>query len=352
MPNASETRRRLAAPPGWAITIVVVLLLAGAPWVLSNSFLRFVATLTVMYMAMSMSWNIMGGMTGYISLGHSFFFGIGAYTTALLALRADVDPFLAAVLSGFLVAAVAAVVGFVALRVRGASFVIVTLSLVYIGSLGGQGWRSVTGGSSGLTLPTLGVGGALAHIPFYYAFAVLFLLALATSAWLRRSRFGLALTAIREDEDKAEMLGINTPRTKLVAFVLSAVFVGIAGGLYAYWRVFLDPIFVFGIAVSVQMILIALVGGVRSLWGPVLGAVIFMPGSYYLLTTYPQWHLLLTGGVLALVVLFMPDGIIPSVRARLDRFGPEAASIREGAAGSGGGAIDATSPQVEATVAP
>ncbi|HUG83442.1 MAG TPA: branched-chain amino acid ABC transporter permease [Euzebya sp.] len=353
-PADARTRARRAGhnltPPGWAITAVVVIALVAAPWILTNSFLRFVATLTVMYMAMSMSWNIMGGMTGYISLGHSFFFGIGAYATGLMANEIGINPFLGSLLAGFLVAVIAAGVGFIALRVRGASFVIVTLSLVYIGSLGAQGWRSVTGGSRGLTLPTLDVGGALSHVPFYYAFALLLLVVLGLSAWLRRSRFGLALTAIREDEDKAEMLGIDTASTKLVAFVLSAVFVGIAGGLYAYWRVFLDPIFVFGIAVSVQMILIALIGGVRSLWGPVLGAVLFMPGSYYLLTTYPQWHLLLTGIVLGLVVLFLPDGIIPSVRHRLDRFGPQAASIREAAAGSGGGAGDVDSSQPMSSV--
>jgi branched-chain amino acid transport system permease protein len=335
--TAASTGRRRREPPGWALAAVTVVALAAAPWVFTNSFLRYVATLTVLYMAMSLSWNLMGGLTGYVSLGHSFFFGLGAYGTGLLATRAGVEPFTAALLAGVFVAVVSAGVGYVALRVRGASFVIVTLSLVYIGSLGAQGWRSVTGGSSGLTLPSLGVGGDLSHVPFYYAFAVLALLVLGLSAWVRRSRFGLALTAIREDEDKAEMLGIDTARTKLVAFVLSALFVGIAGGLYAYWRVFIDPIFVFGIAVSVQMILIALLGGVRSLWGPVLGAVLFMPGSYYLLTTYPQWHLLLTGVLLGAVVLFLPDGVIPSVRERLGRRGPQAASIREVAAGSAPG---------------
>lgn len=347
MPSASEVVPSTAAaprvrgrlePPGWVLAAITVVGLAAAPWLFTNSFLRFVATLTVLYMAMSLSWNLMGGMTGYVSLGHSFFFGLGAYSTGLLAVNLGVEPFTAALLSGVFVALVATAVGYVALRVRGASFVIVTLSLVYIGSLGAQGWRSVTGGSSGFTLPSLDVGGDLSHVPFYYAFALLALVVLGVSAWVRRSRFGLALTAIREDEDKAEMLGIDTARTKLAAFVLSALFVGIAGGFYAYWRVFIDPIFVFGIVVSVQMILIALLGGVRSLWGPVLGAVLFMPGSYYLLTTFPQWHLLATGVVLGAIVLFLPDGVIPSLQARLQRRGPQAASIREVAAAPDTGA--------------
>lgn len=331
MPNASNgpdaPGRRRVRLPGWLTGLVVFAVLAAAPWLLTTSYYRYVATLTVMYMVLSTSWNIMGGLTGYVSLGHSAFFGLGAYFTGLMADRFDLDPFLGAVAAGFFVALVAAGVGFVALRVRGASFVIVTLSLVYIGGLTAQAWRGLTGGSSGLSLPSLGVGGDLAHIPFYYAFLVLLALVLGVTVLLRRSAFGMGLVAIREDEDKAEMLGIDTDTYKLVAFTLSASFVGVGGGLYAYWRVFLDPIFVFGISVSVTVILIALLGGIRSLWGPVLGAVLFVPGSYQLLTVLPDYHLLATGLLLGAVVLFLPEGIIPSVRARLSR--PPTASIRE-----------------------
>lgn len=325
MPNASS--RRLPHLPGWLVGLVVLGLLAAAPWLLTTSYYRYVATLTVMYMALSTSWNIMGGLTGYVSLGHAAFFGLGAYFTGITADRLGLDPFLGALGAGVFVALVGAAVGFVALRVRGASFVIVTLSLVYIGGLTAQAWRGLTGGSSGLTLPALGVGGDLAHIPFYYAFLGLLAVVLGVTVLLRRSAFGMGLRAIREDEDKAEMLGIDTDTYKLVAFTLSAAFVGVGGGLYAYWRVFLDPIFVFGITVGVYMILIALLGGIRSLWGPVLGGILFVPGSYQLLTALPDYHLLVTGLVLGAVVLFLPEGIIPSVRARLAR--APAASIRE-----------------------
>lgn len=329
MPNASDRRARLRPLP----PIVVVVVLAAAPWLLTTSYYRYIATLTVMYMALATGWNLMGGLTGYMSLGHSAFFGLGAYFTGLVANATGIQPFLVAGAAGVFVGFVAAAVGFVALRVRGASFVIVTLSLVYIGGLTAQAWRGLTGGSSGLTLPSLGVGGGLSHVPFYYAFVLLLLIVLATTAWLRRSSFGMGLAAIREDEDKAEALGIDTRTYKLVAFSLSAAFVGVGGGLYAYWRVFLDPIFVFGILIGVTMILVSLLGGIRTLWGPVLGAALFTPGSYWLLTHVPDYHLLLTGLLLGAVVLLLPEGIIPSLTARFGRRSRTEASIREQAQG-------------------
>lgn len=337
MPSVSDLRRAasLRRHRRWLVPAGLVVALGVAPWLTPNSFVLFVATLTVMYAALASSWNIMGGLTGYISLGHSFFFGLGAYFTGLTSTRLDFNPGLMIPLAGVFVGLAAAGIGYVALRVKGASFVIVTLSLVYMGSLTAQGWRGLTGGSSGLTLPRLELTAQLGHLPFFYAFSLLLLAVLALTWWLRRSEFGRALVAIREDEHKAEMLGIDTALLKLVAFVLSAVFVGVGGGLYAWWRVFLDPIFVFSITVSVNMILVALLGGVRSLLGPALGALLFMPGGYWLLTTYPQVHLLLTGLLLGAVVLFLPDGIIPSVADRLERFRAPAASIREEAAGEG-----------------
>ncbi|HUH07593.1 MAG TPA: branched-chain amino acid ABC transporter permease, partial [Egibacteraceae bacterium] len=259
------------------------------------------------------------------------FFGVGAYFTGLTAVRFGISPFVTALAAGLFVAVLAAGLGCVALRVRGASFVIVTLALVYIGGLTAQAWRGLTGGSTGFTVPSPPSTALGPHLLFYYVFLALFLVILALTWWLRRSKFGLGLVAIREDEDKAEMLGINTMLYKLVAFTLSATFVGVGGGLYGHWRLILYPVFVFSIVFGVSMILSSLLGGLRSLWGPALGALLFIPGSYYLLTSHPQIHVLLTGALLGAVVLFLPDGIIPSVRQRLSRFGAQEASIRDAA---------------------
>jgi branched-chain amino acid transport system permease protein len=315
-------------------TILVVAGLAVLyPWLMGNPYYRFVGTMTAMYAALAMAWNIMGGFTGYISLGHSAFFGLGAYFTGITVTRFDLPPFAMAAVAGLFVAALAIPIGYLALRTRDASFVIVTLALVYITGLLAQAWRGLTGGNIGLSLPRLeGIDREFAHVPFYFAFLVLLAAVFAVNWWIARSRFGMGLVAIREDEAKAEMLGVNTDIYKLIAFVLSAAFVGIGGGVYAYWFSYLDPNFVFDISIGVNMILMALLGGVRSIYGPLLGALIIVPSTEYFLAKYgaSQIHLLATGLLLAIVVLVMPQGVIPSFQSIVRRFlRAPSASIRE-----------------------
>lgn len=315
----------------WPIPVVIAVLVAF-PVVVSNSYFRYVGVLTVMYMVLSSSWNLMGGFTGYISLGHVAFFGTGAYATGLFVTRLDVPNLPAVVLGGLVVGVLGAAVGYVALRVRGSSFVIVTIALVYIGGLLAQGWRGLTGGSSGLTVPT-GFDGTRADLHQYYlwAFAALLLVVLSLWWFIDRSKFGMGLKAVREDEDKAQSLGVPTAGFKLVAFTLSAAFTGMAGGLYASWFSFLDPIFTFQILIGTQIVLMALLGGIRSLWGPVLGALILIPSTEYFLVRFgeTQLHLVATGVLLALVVLLMPDGLIPVVQRQLAKRHAPGASIRE-----------------------
>jgi branched-chain amino acid transport system permease protein len=331
-----------ASRRGWIGLAAIVALAALAvayPVLVENPFYRYLGTLTVMYMALAMGWNLMGGATGYVSLGHTAFFGLGAYLTGLSVVRLGLPPFPMTIVAGVAVTIFAIGVGYAALRTRGASFVIVTLALVYILGLVAQGWRDVTGGSIGLSLPTIeGFGARDLHVPFYYAFLLLLAVVTASAWWIGRSKFGMGLRAIREDEDKAESLGVDTMRFKVVAFALSAGFVGVGGGLYAYWFRHLDPIFVFDIVIGVNMILMALIGGMRTLWGPILGALLIAPGSELIAARLgeTQIHLFATGLLLAVVVLLMPEGIIPSLRQLAVRLRPPAASIREHPAGEEG----------------
>lgn len=341
MPNVSEptraplsaaaTRRATATSRYWPV-LVVVAVVAAYPVVVGNSYLRYVGVLTVMYMVLSTSWNLMGGFTGYISLGHVAFFGIGAYAAGLLVLRAGLSNIPAVLLAGVIVGILGAGIGYVALRVRGSSFVIVTIALVYIGGLFVQGWRGLTGGSMGLTVPS-GFGGARVDLHRFYHWQFTALLLIVLSLWwfIDRSKFGMGLKAVREDEDKAQSLGVPTTAFKLVAFTLSAAFTGLGGGLYASWFGFLDPIFAFQILISSQIVLMALLGGMRTLWGPVLGAVILIPSTEYFLVRFgeTQLHLVASGLLLGVVVLLMPDGIIPLVQRRLARRHGPSVSIRE-----------------------
>ena len=331
-PSASDPRPRrdLGSRVG---LVVAALLLVAYPWAAPNSYLRYAGVLVVMYAALSTAWNLVGGFTGYISLGHAAFFGLGAYATGIGVLNLGLPHWLALILGVVLVVLFAAGVGVAAVRVRGSSFVIVSIALVSMTNLVAQNARALTGGSSGLRIPALveGLDRTTNHVVFFYLFLALLALVLVTWWFVDRSRFGAGLKAIREDEDKAEALGVPTNAYKVTVYAASAGFVAAAGGLYGVWFGSLDPIFVFSIVIGANMVLMALLGGMRFLLGPVLGAFIVAPTSEYFLLAYgeSQLHIVLSGALLAIVVLFMPDGIIPAVRSLWRRRGPRAASISE-----------------------
>ncbi|MEO3778295.1 branched-chain amino acid ABC transporter permease [Micromonospora sp. B11E3] len=334
-PAAPATARRRY---GRIAQAVAVLLLAAAvlafPSLAPNPYVLSAGIVVLNYAVLSTSWNFVGGFTGYISLGHGALAGLGGYGTALLVTRAGLPSFVALVVAALLVAVLAVPIGFAALRVRGASFVIVSIALVLILLLVFQSWASVTGGSRGLVVPRPfpGLLRPEHHRVFWFLFAGL--LGLALLAWwlVDRSRFGLGLKAIREDEDKAEALGTPTFAYKLVVFVVSAAFTALAGGLYALWFGDLDPVFQFSILTGSYMVLMALLGGVRHLFGPLVGAVVVGVALEYFKVEFGNTplHLVATGVLLALVVLFLPDGVLPAVGALADRlFRPAQSSIRE-----------------------
>jgi branched-chain amino acid transport system permease protein len=333
LPNGSSGAKGAKA----VLVALGIALALGYPWMVPNIYLIYAAVLTVMYAVLATSWSLLGGFTGYVSLGHSAFFGLGAYGTGLLITRQDWNWIAALITSGVLVALIAGLVGVAAVRVRGASFVIASIALVSMTNLLVQGWRSLTGGSTGLRVPTPfpGLNRGETHAVFYYVFLLLLALALFTWWYVDRSRFGAGLKAIREDEDKAESLGVPTVAFKVTAYALSALLVALAGGLYAVWFRSLDPIFVFSILIGSLMVLMSLLGGVRHLLGPLLGALIVAPAGEYFLVALgdTQIHVAATGVLLVLVVLFMPEGIIPAAAGLLRRRRPPDASIREETAG-------------------
>ncbi|MEV8028819.1 MULTISPECIES: branched-chain amino acid ABC transporter permease [Cellulosimicrobium] len=315
-----------------ALAVGVVLVLAF-PTLAPNAYILSAGIVVASYACTATAWNFMGGFTGYVSLGHAAFFGLGAYGTGLLIRDVGLPSFVAWLVAGALVLLVTIPVGIAALRVRGASFVIVSISFVLILLLVFQAWGSFTGGSDGLVVPRPfpDLLRPEHHRTFFYLFAAL--LAVMLVAWwaIDRSRFGTGLKAIREDEDKAQALGVPTRNYKLVAYVVSATFTGLAGGMYALWFGDLDPIFQFSIMLGSYMVLMALFGGVRHLFGPLLGAVVVGTGLEYFKLEFgdTQFHLVATALLLGVVVLFMPDGIIPAAQALVKRFGPQDSSIRE-----------------------
>jgi ABC-type branched-subunit amino acid transport system ATPase component/ABC-type branched-subunit amino acid transport system permease subunit len=321
-------RRAYAA----ALVLGVVWLLAF-PLYTHDLYWQGVLFLCFLFAIMASGWNIISGFAGYVSLGQSAFMGLGAYTTALLALHLHVTPWAMVPLGGLLAAAVAAVLGVVIMRTRGHSFVIITIAFLLILQLVTLNWTSFTGGSNGLTLPITTYPRAWQYAPFYYALLGVLALQVLMSWWIRRTKFGTGLVAIREDEDKAGAVGVNTAVYKVLAFVASAVMIGVAGGVYAYYITFVDYRGMFNIQNSVLLVLAALLGGRGTVLGPVLGGfaveILKEEANVHFGTT--QLNLVVYGLVMAAVVLFLPRGIVPSIA----RWAQERADRAAGALASG-----------------
>jgi ABC-type branched-subunit amino acid transport system permease subunit len=290
-------------------------LFALLPLFVREGFYLDLLLFTFMYAAMSVGWDIMGGYAGYVSLGHVGFFGLGSYTAGLLVVHFGIPVFLSAPFVGLLAAVAGAGLGWISLRARGTSFVIVTLTFTYVAQLLALNLRGLTGGSSGLYLPLLNLPADLVILPFYYSMLALLVVAILVSVAIRRSKFGLGLIAIREEEGKADGSGVNTSLYKILAFAISVSFAGAAGALHAQYLNYVDPDLAFELIITLNLIVMSLVGSRGTVWGPVLGAFILQPLSQYLIYLTPsqiagQVHLIVLGVILVLVVMFMPEGII------------------------------------------
>jgi len=282
---------------------VVVLLLVIAPEIFSAFMIQFLINLFMMAI-LAESWNLIGGFTGYASFGNAAFFGIGAYTTGVLLTRANLPFAVALPAGGILAMLFGAGIGVPVLRLKGQYFAIATLGI-------GETMREVvynveiTGAGTGLVMPIL-------RTPLTFFYLMLAILAAATLVnwWVSESRFGYGLIAIREDEDAAAAMGINTPFYKTIAFALSAAFAGLAGGVYAYWITFIDPDAVFRMTTTIQMIIMAVFGGSGTVLGPLLGALVLSSVSELLATQLATLAELFYGLIIILVVLFMPKGLV------------------------------------------
>jgi ABC-type branched-subunit amino acid transport system ATPase component/ABC-type branched-subunit amino acid transport system permease subunit len=269
----------------------------------------------------AVGWNVISGFAGYVSLGQSAFVGLGAYTTGLMTLHLHGhSPWWYTPAGGAVCALVAAVLGIVLMRARGHSFVILTIAFLFILQIATLNWTNFTGGSNGITLPLPPYARDWIYTPFYYAMLGLLVASVLMSLGIRRTKFGMGLIAIREDEDKAGSVGISTPVYKVLAFVASAVFIGVAGGAYAYSLAFIDPKGMYDIILSVQAVLAALLGGRGTVIGPVYGAFaigILNEEANVHFGSQAGLRLLIFGGIMAAVVLFMPRGVVPTLASAL-----------------------------------
>ncbi len=303
----------------WLLGFVVFALL---PLVVTNPAYRNIAVVTLIFMACATSWNMFSGYSGYVALGSAAFYGTGAYTMALMAnhlhLQGGASMFWLVPAGGLAAMLVAVPVGAIALRVRRHTFVVITIAIFFVFQLTAIN-LSFTGGTGGLSLPYVPWGASYFEVPFYYvAFAIL-IFATVLSVLVRRSRFGLQLLAIRDDEDRALGLGVKVFPVKLTGFVMSAFVIGMGGALYAMLQGQIYPQFVFDPIFDITIALMAFFGGFGTLLGPLLGGLVLESMQQYFTVTFSSGslgslYLIVFGALFLVVILFMPQGIVTAVR--------------------------------------
>ena len=299
-------------------------LLSIAPWLTTNSRILHMVIIMLMNAVLGMAWNLLGGFGGQISFGHAMFFGVGAYTFTLLALGTGVHTVASLLAGGLLAALFALAIGAILFYLRGPFFALGTLAVAEILRLLVSNWSSLTGGGEGrylVGLPPLRLGGGI-EIPlegksvFLYGYLILFLITFLVINWLVRSRLGYYLLAIRSDPDAAEALGVNTTACKVVTFAISAFFTGLAGGIYAAYLKYIDPESVMAVGVSASILFVAIMGGLATTWGPLVGAVVALVTGELFEHWFDRAHLLSYGIFLVLVILYMPQGVYGFLRQR------------------------------------
>ncbi len=287
--------------------IVALAVLAGVPWFGSDVLVQFGIN-ALLLAVLAQGWNIIGGYTGYASFGNSVFYGLGSYGVAIAMVQWQL-PFGVGLAFGALMAVCFAVLlGLPVLRLRGHYFAIATLALAQVMTAIVSNVE-LAGRNIGLVLPPLN------NDPLFYELSLgLLVLATLTIAWLTRSRLGFGLIAIRENEEAAAVMGVNTTLYKVLAFVLSGLFTALAGGIHTYWITFLDPESAFDIGLNVKMIIMAVFGGAGTILGPVVGAFALSGISEILSSEVTSIAGLFFGVVIVAAVVFMPRGLADIIR--------------------------------------
>jgi branched-chain amino acid transport system permease protein len=320
--------------PARALKVAIsIAILAVFPQVFSNPTTTSIAVFTLIFMIAASAWNTFSGYSGYIALGHAVYFGVGAYALTLLAnhlgFAAGWGIFALVPVAGIIAGLVALPTGLIALRARRHTFVVITIAFMFIFQLAASNF-GFTGGSSGLQPPTPLWSATSYNDHFYYVAAIVLVATVALSWLIRRSRFGLQLFAIRDDEERARGLGVRVARVKLTAFVISAIPVGMAGAIYAYFLGQIFPQFAFDPLFDLSIALMAFLGGLGTVWGPLLGALVLESLQQYFTVESgaSQVYLIIYGGLFLAVILLLPRGVIPSIQDLIQRWRTRA-SVQE-----------------------
>ena len=309
-------------PVQWKLHLLVLLLAVAFPFVFRSSFMVNFGVLALFYAFIGQSWNISGGFAGQLSFGHVAFFGVGAYASTIVQMRLGGSPWLglpASALAGALTGGIIAGLSFRA-GLKGSYFALITLAFAEVLRIVSNS-ISITGGGLGMLIPMkAGVANFqfAERIGFYFLILLLTAASIALAEWLRHSRFGAHLAAIRENEDAAMALGIDVFTEKVKVMLLSGAIGGLGGCFFAQYFLYIDPTIVFGVDKSVEMLLVSMIGGAGTVYGPLLGAVLLALVSDVtrVMAQMQGLSLVLYGGLLVVIIAFLPNGLIHLFKRR------------------------------------
>ncbi len=311
-----------ASQPKFYFPFFLVLVMTLLPLVPRNPFYEDIIVSSFFYGAMALAWNLVGGFAGQISLGHTAFFGIGAYASTLLYLHYGLTPWLGMLAGGVLSVLVAVVIGIPCFRLKSHFFALATIAIGEVLRYVASYWRGLTQGGVGLLIPFKpGIENFMfrSKLPYAYIALVLMLIMLFICYAIRNSRFGFHLISLREDQDAAESLGVKTSRSKLIALLISAFFTSITGTFYAQYILFIDPSTLFSLGFSVELALFAIIGGLGTVTGPILGAFLLTPLDVFLRAwlggVSAGLNFIVYGLVLMVAVKYFPLGIFGWVKS-------------------------------------
>jgi branched-chain amino acid transport system permease protein len=309
-------------PVPWKLHLGLLAVALAFPFVFPSSFMVNFGVLALFYAFIGQSWNISGGFAGQLSFGHVAFFGAGAYASTIVQMRLGLSPWLglpASALAGALVGGIIATLSFRA-GLKGSYFALITLAFAEVLRIVANS-VGITGGGLGMLIPMKAGAGNFQFAErsgFYFLILALAAASIALAEWLRRSRFGAQLAAIRENEDAARALGIDVFVEKIKVMVLSGAIGGLGGCFFAQYFLYIDPTIVFGVDKSVEMLLVSMIGGAGTVYGPLVGSVLLALVSDVtrILTKVQGLSLVLYGGLLVVIIAYLPNGLIDLFRKR------------------------------------
>ncbi len=295
----------------------LLILMIALPWLITSSFALEILVRILLFAFIGTSWNLLGGYAKQLSLGHVAFFGLGAYTSTLMEINFGISPWIGMVVGGFVGMSASLPIGWLCFRLKGPYFTISTIATANVLMLIFLKFRDFAYGAEGTTIPNLGNAPLMMQFetktPYYYIVLGLLVISLAITAWIERSRVGYYLIALGEDEDAAEASGVDVVKVKRNIYMLSAFLTGLAGTFYTQYIYFIDPQTAFSFNVSIEAALVSIVGGIGTLWGPVIGTVLLETTTAllqsYLGNSIGGIQLTVYSLILMAVILIRPTGI-------------------------------------------